>query len=86
MKAPINMFTGKEYSGINARNLSSREFKDNRYATYKAWLEHDYQVQKGSKGTTICVVYEEDNGRKKAFYTRLFNFEQVAPIAPIVEE
>lgn len=89
VEAPVNAFTKKEYTGINAQDLNktalAKEYKSNQWATYKAWFNAGYQVQKGEHGVSICVVYHNDiKDKDEVFYTRLFNKEQVLSIAPEV--
>lgn len=50
---PINPTTGKRYKGINAIQLMSEGFADQRWMTYKQAEGVGAQVRKGEKGTTI---------------------------------
>lgn len=78
----INTFTGVEYQGYNAVELSAKGYEVNEWATYKQWLEHGFQVQKGQHGVSIMVVRDDDekDGKKLVKYYRVFNVAQVAPI------
>lgn len=77
----FNFFTGYKYQGQNAVDLASKGYKSNEWGTYKQWFEHDYQVQKGQKGTGIMLVRPDDDNPKKAVvrWYKVFNREQVAP-------
>lgn len=50
---PMNPITGKRYKGINAIQLMSQGFDDQRWMTYKQAASADAQVRKGEKGTPI---------------------------------
>lgn len=50
---PMNPITGKRYKGINAIQLMSQGFDDQRWMTYKQAAAVDAQVRKGEKGTPI---------------------------------
>lgn len=77
----FNYFTGYKYQGVNAQDLASKGYKSNQWATYKTWIEHDYQVQKGNKGTGIMLVRKDDEtGKTVVRWYKVFNFDQVAPV------
>ena len=50
---PINPITGKRYKGINAIQLMSQGYFDQRWLTYKQATSINAQVRKGEKGTPI---------------------------------
>ena len=81
-----NYFTSTEYKGHNELTLSSAKYEQNLWATYKQWLEHGYQVQKGEHGQPIMVVRDDPKGTSKKIvkYYRVFNIAQVKPIEETV--
>lgn len=83
----FNYFTGHKYQGVNAQDLASKGFTSNEWATYRQWIEHDQQVQKGQKSTGIMLVRPDDDNPKKAVvkWYRVFNREQVAPVEQVTE-
>ncbi len=77
-----NVFSGTEYKGQNAADLAlaqmTYKYESDEWATYKQWLEHGYQVQKGEKGVGIMAVIDDAEKSKKAVrYFRVFNVAQV---------
>lgn len=50
---PMNPITGKRYKGINAIQLMSQGYADQRWMTYKQAVAADAQVRKGEHGTQI---------------------------------
>lgn len=50
---PMNPCTGKRYKGINSLHLSSQDFSDPRWLTYKQASAMGAQVRKGQSGTQI---------------------------------
>jgi len=50
---PLNPTTGKRYRGINAIQLMSQGYSDQRWMTYKQAAAVGAQVRKGEKGTPI---------------------------------
>ena len=78
----FNYFTGHKYQGTNAADLASRGYKSNEWGTYKQWLEHDFQVQKGEHGVGIMLVRPDDDNPERAVvrWYKVFNREQVAPV------
>jgi antirestriction protein ArdC len=82
----FNFFTGYKYQGVNAQDLASKGFKSNEWGTYKQWFEHEFQVQKGNKGTGIMLVKKDDDtGKTVVRWYKVFNREQVAPVEVPVE-
>lgn len=49
---PINYFTRKPYTGINAHLPAGQ------YATFLQWKGHGFQVEKGSKGYKVVKVID----------------------------
>ena len=77
----FNYFTGYKYQGVNSQDLASKGFTSNQWATYKQWIEHDQQVQKGQHGTGIMLVKkDDDSGKTVVRWYKVFNLEQVAPL------
>ena len=77
----FNYYTGYKYQGINTQDLASKGYKSNQWATYKAWVEHDMQVQKGQHGTGIMLVRKDEETSKTVVkWYKVFNLEQVAPM------
>jgi len=57
---PTNPTTGKRYRGVNAINLSSQGYTDNRWLTYKQAASVGAQIRKGESGTPVQYwQYEE---------------------------
>ena len=85
---PKNFVSRKEYSGINMLLLSSLEYKQPYFITYKQAVELGGQVKKGEKGCSVVYwnVFETEekdkNGKKKMVgipfirYYTVFNMEQ----------
>jgi antirestriction protein ArdC len=87
--AAANYFTGTEYQGKNAAELSAKGYEQDYWATYKQWFEHGYQVQKGEHGTAIMVVRDAKDkkpGKKMVKFYRVFNIDQVQEIEETKEE
>lgn len=78
----FNYFTGHKYQGTNAQDLAGKGYKSNEWATYRQWIEHGQQVQKGEHGASIMLVRPDEDNPKRAVvrYYKVFNREQVAPV------
>ncbi|MDB5533417.1 MAG: traC, partial [Hyphomicrobiales bacterium] len=64
---PMNPVTGKRYRGINAIQLMSQGYEDQRWMTYKQAFAADAQVRKGEKGTPIQYwKFREEQARTDA--------------------
>jgi len=76
----MNNFTKQEYQGKNAIVTGMANYKDNLWAGFVQWQNNGYRVLRGSKGTSIQIVFTKKNGDKGITYKSVFNIEQVEKI------
>lgn len=86
---PLNLVTGKEYSGINVLHLWVQTvkfgFTTMQFASYKQWQSVGANVRKGEKGQSIIffkpIEFEDNDGEmQQRFVVRrstVFNLDQV---------
>lgn len=83
-QSPFNAVTGHRYSGINVLVLAMdpRAFStgDPRYCTYKQAADHQWQVKKGEKATTVFLYKpheiddeKAEDGKKMVLLLRTFS-------------
>ncbi len=78
----VNVKTGKFYGGNNQlllwQTALSNNYKYNQWATFKQWRTLKAMVQKGEKGTLICMVIPRYNLKKELIKNQFKLFEPIS--------